>query len=173
VVDVCVECVVDASRKGADHGVLDRREAVLEEERAERRFEQRGEHILVLRKPFELLGLEAVVVLDESRAELELTGDDGAARTRDDVRADLREPSLREVGVARVELVCDGQLEDAVAEKLQPLVRLDPLGRPRGVRERGRRPLGRQRVDQRRELSTVRLAATGATRRSRQPGRQS
>ena len=71
------------------------------------------------------------------------------------MRADLREPPLRELGVARVELVRDRELEHAVAEELEALVRLRPLGRPRRVRERDRRPFGRKRVDQLREVLAV------------------
>ena len=155
-VDVRRQRVLDPRRERVDDRVLDRREAVLEEERAERRLEQRREHVAVLREPLELVGLKAVAPARRAAAEVELARDDRAARARDDVRADLREPPLREVGVARVELVRDRELEHAVAEELEPLVRLRPVGRPRRVRERDRRPLGRQRVDQRRELSVTR-----------------
>jgi hypothetical protein len=125
---------------------------VFEEERAEDRLEERREHVPVLRKPFDLLGLEvAGAVLAEPPAEVELTRNDGTARARDDVRADLREPPFGEPGVAVVELVRDRELEDAVAEELEPLVRLDPVAGPRRMRERNCRPFGRQRVDQRRE----------------------
>jgi len=48
--------------------------------------------------------------------------------------------------------VRDRELEHAVAEELEPLVRLCPVGRPRCVGERDRRPIGRERVDQRREV---------------------
>ena len=58
-----------------------------------------------------------------------------------DVRAHLREPPLGEVGVARVKLVRDRELEHAVAEKLEPLVGLRPVQRPRRVGERS--PPGR------------------------------
>jgi hypothetical protein len=50
----------------------------------------------------------------------------------------------------------DGELEDAVAEELEPLVRGVTLARPRGVGEDGLRQLGRERVDQLREVSGVR-----------------
>jgi hypothetical protein len=39
------------------------------------------------------------------------------------VRANLRELTLGEVGIPLVELPRDGELEDAVAEELQPLIR--------------------------------------------------
>jgi hypothetical protein len=46
----------------------------------------------------------------------------------------------------------DGQLQDTVAEELEPLVRGATLARPRGVGEDGRRQLGREPVDQLREV---------------------
>jgi hypothetical protein len=68
------------------------------------------------------------------------------------VRADLREPALGEVREALVEGAGDGELEDAVAEELQPLVRRGAVGRPRGVREDGLEARRRERVDQALEL---------------------
>ena len=59
-----------------------------------------------------------------------------------------------------VELIME--LEDAVAEKLEPLVRRGAVGRPRGVRENRREPLGRQRLDQPLELGASPAPATGA-----------
>src|SRR5581483_11875891 len=69
----------------------------------------------------------------EALSEAELRADDGAGRARDDVRPRLRQPSLRIVGIPRVERVRDGELEHAVAEELEPLVRLRTVVRPRGV----------------------------------------
>jgi hypothetical protein len=100
-------------------------------------------------------------VVGEAGAEAELARDDGAARAGDDVRADLRQPALGEVGVPVVERVRDGELEDAVAEELEPLVRRRARGGPGGMGEGGRRALARQRLDQLRELP-LREAATGA-----------
>jgi hypothetical protein len=54
--------------------------------------------------------------------------------------------------MARVERVRDSQLEDAVTEELQPLVRVGALASPRRVREDGLRQLRRERVDQLREV---------------------
>jgi hypothetical protein len=54
--------------------------------------------------------------------------------------------------VARVEGVRDGQLEDAVAEELEPLVRRAALARPRRMGEDRLRQLRRERVDQLREV---------------------
>jgi hypothetical protein len=64
------------------------------------------------------------------------------------VGADLRQPSLRKLGVALVQRAGDGQLEDAVAEELEPLVRRGSLCRPGGVREDVLEPLRGERVDQ-------------------------
>ena len=50
--------------------------------------------------------------------------------------------------MARVERVRDRELEDAVAEELEPLVRVAAVTRPRGVGEDGLRQLRRERVDQ-------------------------
>jgi hypothetical protein len=51
-----------------------------------------------------------------------------------------------------VQRMRDGELEDAVAEELEPLVGIDALSRPRRVREDGLRQLRRERVDQVREV---------------------
>jgi hypothetical protein len=50
--------------------------------------------------------------------------------------------------MAVVQRVRDRELEDAVAEELEPLVRGGALARPRGVGEDGLRQLRRERVDQ-------------------------
>jgi hypothetical protein len=50
------------------------------------------------------------------------------------------------------ERVRDGELEDAVTEELEPLVRGATVARPRRVREDGLRQLRRERVDQLREV---------------------
>jgi hypothetical protein len=54
--------------------------------------------------------------------------------------------------MARVEGMRDRELEDAVAEELEPLVRVATVARPRRVREDVLRQLGRERVDQLREV---------------------
>ena len=81
------------------------------------------------------------------------------------MRADLRQPALLEVGKALVKGAGDRELENAVPEKLQPLVGGRPVGSPRRMRECVVRPLGGQLVDQPRKtagLGVVSLA-TGAT----------
>jgi hypothetical protein len=56
--------------------------------------------------------------------------------------------------MARVQRVRNRELEDAVAQELEPLVRRAPLDRPRRVREDGLRQLRRKRVDQLREFAS-------------------
>jgi len=104
---------------------------------------------------------------------LQLARHHRAARARDDVRADLCETPFRELRIALVQLVSHRELEHAVAEEFEPLVRRGPLQRPRRVRERCCGARRRQRGDQLPELAVAALDATDASRRSRQPGRQS
>jgi hypothetical protein len=54
----------------------------------------------------------------------------------------------------------DRELEDAVAEELEPLVAQRPVGRPRGVREDRVGSAGRECVDQARERPGIPLRAT-------------
>jgi hypothetical protein len=166
VVDVRRRGVVDPAAERLDDRLLDGLEAVLEEQRGQRRLQQRRENVPVAREPGELLLRDdALPLLDEPGAEIQLARDDGAARPRDDVRANLREASLRQVGIPLVQRPRDGELQDAVTEELQPLVRGGPVRRPRGMRECVVRPLGGQLVDQPREAArvAVRRLATGAT----------
>jgi hypothetical protein len=166
VVDVCRRGVFDAAAERLDDRFLDRLEAVLEEQRSKGGLEQRGENVAVSREAVELLGRDdSLALLRKQRAEPELTGNDGAARARNDVRADLRQPALGQIGEALVERPGDRELEDAVAEKLQPLVRGRPVGRPRGMRECVFRPLGGQLGDQPRKTAGLGVLslATGAT----------
>ena len=87
-------------------------------------------------------------VAGEQLPQAQLPPYDGAAVPRDDVRANLGQPALRLVRKAVVELLGDGEAEDAVAEKLQPLVRVGPATRPGRVREGVVKALGRERLDQ-------------------------
>ena len=166
VVDVCGGCVVDPPGERLDDRVLDRLEAVLQEERPQSRFEQRGEDVAIARQPLELLRRnDALTPVREPSAQTELARYDRAARAGDDMRPNLRQPALRKIRKPLEERVCDGELEDAVPEKLEPLVGGRPVGRPRGVRERIGRPLRGQLVDQPRKTAglPVRGLATGAT----------
>ena len=73
------------------------------------------------------------------------------------MRPDLRELALAEVGVPLVELARDGELQDAVAEELEPLIGRRAVRRPRCVREDVLQALGRELVDQ-----SVEAGVTGA-----------
>jgi hypothetical protein len=103
---------------------------VLEEERGKRGLEQRSEHVAVLRQALELVRGNLGAAFEQPFPEIELACDDGARLPRHHVRADLREPSLRELGVPLEQRTGDRQLEDAVTEELEPLVRRRAIGRP-------------------------------------------
>ena len=143
---------------------------------ARRALEQGGENVPVPREPLELLVGDRRTASDQLLAEPELPCHDGAARPRDDVRTDLRQPALREVGIVVEERLRDRELEHAVAEELEPLVRRCPVGRPRGVGEDVLEPLLGELLDQafeRSEADRDPAAATGVSRRSRRPVRRS
>ena len=166
-VDVRRRRVLDPAGKGLDDRLLDVLETVLEEESRERRFQQRGKDVAIPREAVELvLGDAARAPRDQPRPEVELPSDNGAARARNDVRADLRQPALRQVRIAVVERPRNGELEDAVAEELEPLVRGRALGRPRRMGERIVDQLRREPFDQGRKSSgfpRLGAAVTGAT----------
>jgi hypothetical protein len=83
---------------------------------------------------------------------------------RDDVGADLRQPALGEVRIAVVELPGDGELEDAVAQELQALVRRSTVGSPGRVGEDVRETLLGERFDQPGKWADTGFSgATGAT----------
>jgi hypothetical protein len=175
VVDVRRQRVLDARPERADDGLLDRLEAVLEEERRERRLEQRREHVPIPREPLELLVGHRGAACHQALAEAEVARHDGAASARDDVRAHLRQPALGEVGVVVVERAGDRELEHAVAEELEPLVRRGAVRRPGRVGEDVLEPLLGELLDQAFERSEADggAAATGGSRRSRRPDRRS
>jgi len=64
------------------------------------------------------------------------------------MRPDLRELSFSEVRKTLEQLARDGELEDAVAQKLEPFVRRPAVGRPGRVRENVLQALGREVGDQ-------------------------
>jgi hypothetical protein len=100
---------------------------VLEVESAEAGFDECREDVAVAP---ELLDLEtggSAHALAEPLAEPQQLPDLGTARAADDVRPGLREPAFREVGKALVERLSDRQVEDAVAEELEPLVGQRPV----------------------------------------------
>jgi hypothetical protein len=91
-------------------------------------------------------------MFDETLPQAEPACHHRAGRAGDDVRAHLGELPLGEVRMARVQRVGDRELEDAVAQKLEPLVRGATVARPRRMCEDGLRQLRRERVDQLREV---------------------
>src|SRR6185437_13697819 len=146
-------------------------EAVLEEQRGQRGFEQCGQDVAIAGKALELVRGNVDATPRELASELELASNDGTALTRNDVRADLREAPLGEVGVALVELARHRELENAVTEELQPLVGGGPVDGPGRVRIDLLRPRVGQIFDQLPKRGDVpRGRATGARRRSRRPG---
>jgi hypothetical protein len=68
------------------------------------------------------------------------------------VRADLGEPTLGRALEAVEDGAGDRELENAVAEELESLVRGRPILRPGGVREDLRQPIGREVRDEATEL---------------------
>ena len=81
------------------------------------------------------------------------------------MRADLREPSFGGVSETVVHGPRDRELEHAVAEELEPLVRRRAIVRPRGVGQDLREPLCGKLGDQAAELvRPVRDAATPGAR---------
>jgi hypothetical protein len=132
---------------------LDGGETVLEEDRAERRLDDRREHVAVAREALELLvRLGGSRVLDEALPETEPACHLRAGRAGDDVRAHLGELPLGEVRMAHVQRMRNRELEDAVAEELEPLVRGATVARPRRMGEDVLRQLRREGVDQLREV---------------------
>jgi hypothetical protein len=135
---------------------------VLQEESRKRRLEERGQDVSVLREPLELVRGNPASPLDQPPPEPELGADDGAARARDDVGADLGETPFREVREAVVERLRDRELEHAVAEELEALVRGGAVGRPGRVREDGLQPRDRQRLEQALQLDLRLVPVTDA-----------
>ncbi len=176
VVDVARQRVDDPAVERRDDRLADRLKAVLEVEGRKRGLEQRRQHVPVAREPLQLLCRRLrLPAFRQSGAEPELARDDRARGAGDDVGADLRHPSLREVRVALVQRPRDGELEHGVAEELEPLVRGRAVGRPGAMCEDGFQQLCRQVADELRELlrPTPWRLATGAWRRSRRPARRS
>ena len=93
------------------------------------------EDVPAARDPLQLVLRCLTRVVEEPLAEPELLRHGRAALTRDDVGADLRETPFRRCAEAIEDRPCDRELEDAVAEELETLVRRRPIVRPRGVRE--------------------------------------
>ena len=152
VVDVARPRVLDPLAERLDDRALDALEPVLEVDRRDRGLEHCGEDVATARDPLELVGRRLAGELEQPLAERELLRDRRAALTRDDVRADLREPTLGGRREAIEHRARDRELEDAVAQELQPLVRLRAVLGPRRVREDLLQATSRQPLDQPAEL---------------------
>src|SRR4029077_17915878 len=97
-------------------------------------------------EPLELVLRLVGGALDQALTEIELPCHLRTAGPRDDVGAHLGELPLREVRMPVVQRVRNRQLEHAVAEAVEPLVRSAVLASPRRVREQGLLLLRRERV---------------------------
>ncbi len=132
---------------------------MLEIDGRDRGLEHRGEHVSAPRDALELVLRDRAGVVEELLAEPELLRDRRAALPRDDMRTDLREATLRGRAEPVEHRSRDRELEDAVAQELEPLVRLCAVLRPGGVREHLREPFGRQLRDEAAELVRPDLVA--------------
>lgn len=105
-----------------------------------------------MRDALELVRRNGAGTLGQTVSEPELFGDSRATRARNDVRPDLGEPSLGRVSEAIEDRARDRELENAVAEELEPLVGGGAVVRPRRVRKDLLEPVRRQLGDQPAEL---------------------
>ena len=152
VVDVARARVLDPLRERLDERRLHRLEPVFEIDRGDCGLEHGCEDVPAARDALELVRGGVARVLEQPIAEPELLRDGSAALARDDVRPDLRESPLGRLAEAVEHRARDRELEDAVAEELEPLVRVGAVLDPRGVREDLLEPLGRKLRDQAAEL---------------------
>jgi hypothetical protein len=135
VVDVAGSRVLDLLPERRHDRGLDALEPVLEVERGDGSLEHRREDVPAPRDALELIRGDVARVPQEPLTEPELLRDRGTALPRDDVRPDLGQPPLRRLLEPVEDRPRDRQLEDAVAEELEPLVRRRAVVRPRGVGE--------------------------------------
>jgi hypothetical protein len=164
VVDVGGDRILDPLAERVEDRLTDDFEAVLQVESAEGGLDECCDDVPVLREPLQLVGRDrALPVLEEALPEAQPPPDDGTALARDDMGADLCELALLVVREALEELLRDREPEDAVAQELEPLVRIAPLFGPGSVRERALERLGGECVDQRQEASVRRPLVGGAT----------
>jgi hypothetical protein len=164
VVELRGEGEFDLRLERLDDRLRDRLEAVLEVERGERGLEQGRQHVSVLREARDLGVGWSLGLGQQALAEIELPRDDRTACPRDDVRANLRHPTLAEHREAVEERARDRQLEHRVSEELEAFVGGRAVGGPRRVREDRRRPLGRECRNQLPQAGRARCRAiTGAT----------
>jgi phosphoenolpyruvate carboxylase len=144
--------VLDLRRERTDDRRLDALEPMLEIDGRNRGLEHGSEHIATSRDSLELVRWDISRKVQETLAETQLLGDARAALPRDDVRAYLRKPSFRGVYEAVEHRARDRELEHAVAEELEALVRLSAVFGPRCVSEDLREQSGRKLFDQAAEL---------------------
>ena len=148
VVDVAGARVLDLLGEGANDRGLDAREPVLEVDGRDRRLEHGGQHVATSRDPLELVGRNLSRVGKKALPESQLLGHAGATLPRDDVGTDLGEAPFRSICEAVEHRSSDRKLEHAVAEELEPLVRLRALFGPGCVGEDLPETIGRKLVDQ-------------------------
>ena len=138
-----VQRLLDLAVERVDDRARDLVEPVLDVERGEHRLHQRREDVA---RPAQVVRYLAALL--EPSVEPELGSDDRTGAARDDVRANLRKLAFGEVRVSVVQRARDDEAQDAVAEELEPLVRLDAIVGLRGMAEDLLEPSGRQLVDQ-------------------------
>jgi len=125
---------------------------VLDIDRRDRGLEHGCEDVPAARDALELVRGRLAGELEEPIAEPKLLRDGRAALARDDMRPNLREASLRRRAEAIEDSTGDRELEDAVAQELEPFVRVGAVFDPRGVREYLLETIGRKLGDQAAEL---------------------
>ena len=121
---------------------------MLEVERGDRSLENRREDVAAARDALELVASDMSCVVQETISERELLSHNGTGLPRHDVRADFREAAFRGVAETVEDGTRDCELENAVPEELEALVRLGSVLRPGRVSEdlveSGPRKLGDQ-----------------------------
>ena len=173
VVDVLDEGVVHPSAERLDDRIGHPLEPVLDVAAADRRLDQGRADGLRLDERRRIHRAERQAPRRQVGGQPELVRHECAALPRHHVRPHPGQLALGLVGKAAVQVMGDRQPQDAVAEELQPLVRLRPLCEPRRVREDGLPELSRKAVDQRTELARRPRRVSYGTRRSRPPALRS
>jgi hypothetical protein len=125
---------------------------VLDVHGRDRSLEDGGEDVAAPRDALELVCGCVPGELEQALSERELPCDRSATLTRDDVRPNLREPAFGRSWEAIEDGARDRKLEDAVAQELEPLVRVGAILDPRGVGEYLLEPVGGKLRDQAAEL---------------------
>jgi hypothetical protein len=126
---------------------------VFEVERGDRGFEQGCEDVAAAGDALELVTRDLSRALGEPLAEPEVLRDERAAGPRDDMRTDLREAALGRLAEPVEDGARDRELEDAVAQELEPLIGVGAIVRPGRVLEDLPEAFGRKLGDQPSELT--------------------